>query len=41
MSCVHQIAYMDFFRGPQTISGAESLESTGAAELIQIEQMDS
>jgi len=41
VSCVHQIAYMDFFRGPQTISGAESLESAGAGELIQIEQMDS
>jgi MoaA/NifB/PqqE/SkfB family radical SAM enzyme len=35
VSCVHQIAYFDNFRGPQTIPGPEGVESP-AGELVQI-----
>jgi MoaA/NifB/PqqE/SkfB family radical SAM enzyme len=38
VSCVHQISYFDFFRGPQTIS---STVPVGAGELVQIEAPES
>ena len=38
VSCVHQISYFDFFRGPQTIS---STVPVNAGELVQIEAPES
>ena len=38
VSCVHQISYIDFWRGRQTISSTMPAETSDAGELIQIEQ---
>lgn len=38
VSCVHQIAYMDFWRGRQTTSTTMPEEASSSPELIQIER---
>ena len=38
ISCVHQIAYIDFWRDPQTIESAELKSDGRTGELVQIER---
>jgi hypothetical protein len=38
VSCVHQVAYMDFWRHPQTITADARTSAAAASPLVQIEQ---